>query len=368
MVLICWMIVLSLQTYHYPEDSEINKRLKYLQRVIEQPLDENSEILKLGNESREWMLFSYSFSTYAMTNIALRNSAYKTRVSGTIKEAIEKVLKNEICSAYDVDPSALQNDSIPEYSILYLGHLNLMLGCYRLLTTDDHYHQLHDRLSASLFYRYKKSSFYQLPSYPNYIWIPDNTVGIASLKLHSQTTGSKYDSICGIWVKYVKTHYVDHATGTLYSTIDSESGIPKEEPRGSMLGWSIMFISHFDPPFAKELYQNYKKHFSNNFGVLRLFKERYNVRTTDVGDIDSGPVFLGYSMPANQFALAGAVLSGDMRTAKKLERLTEWGTKEVGPSGETKYQTRFVELNISPMAEALVLYGMTMTDWQNEVE
>lgn len=145
--------------------------------------------------------------------------------------------------------------------------------------------------------------------------------------------------------------------------MNSSSGIAEEEPRGSMLGWSIMFIYQFDSEFAKELYQNYKEHFSRNYLALRLFKERHDNNDTNTGDIDSGPLLRGYSVPANEFALSNAVLAGDFKTARKIERLIALGTSSITTDDEFRYSVLFLDMNISPMAEALVLNSLTITKW-----
>ena len=186
---------------------------------------------------------------------------------------------------------------------------------------------------------------------------------MASLKLHSTNTGSNYETVCIKWIDFAKAHYLDKKTGVLFSTIDPESGKALEEPRGSMLGWSIMFIYQFDSDYAVKLYKNYKKHFSKNYLVFRVFKERYKNNKTNIGDIDSGPLVLGFSIPANEFALGDAVLARDFKTADKLMRLINFGTKRIKKNNELKYKVKFVDMAISPMAEALVLYSLTMTRW-----
>lgn len=186
---------------------------------------------------------------------------------------------------------------------------------------------------------------------------------MASLKLYSVNAGNDYDSVCEQWIEYAKKHYIHEETGVLYSTADPVTGRAKEEPRGSMLGWSIMFIYQFDNEFAIELYNNYKKHFSDNLLVLRLFNERHDSKDINPGDIDSGPIIFGYSIPANEFALGNAVLAGDYKTAKRIERLISMGAKTIEKEDEKRYKLRFMDMNISPMAEALVLYSLTMTKW-----
>ena len=347
----------GMQKYKVPDNKELNKRLNYLKRAI----NEQSEINFLLSQNPEFVLFSYAFSAYSATNLALKDSIFKEKAVNLIKTAIEKTLQEDVYSWYNVDFEQFTQNS--DYSVLYLGHLNLMLGCYRLLSGNQEFNKLNDKISKNLFERYQKSKFLNLASYPSQIWLPDNSVAIASLKLHERNAKSNYGSICKKWTDFVKQHYLDEKTSVLCSKIDAQTGEISEEPRGSMLGWSIMFIYQFDEDFAKSLYQNYKIHFSTNFLIFRLFKERYKNSKTSAGDIDSGGILFGYSIPANEFAFFGAVMANDLRTAKKIERLINFGTKIINKNNEIKYKIRFFNYNFSPMQEALVLFSMTATKW-----
>lgn len=364
-VFICYWIYLSAQEFEYPTKDEINKRLNYLERVINEPLDNNSEIVKLKYESSEFMLFTYAYSAYAFTNLIVRDSNYKSRLAPLIRECIEKSMAFVVSSQYGINKDALLSDSIPDYSVLYLGHLNMMIGCYRLVSDDASFNVLNDNISRSLYNRYNKSPFLCLESYSNAIWIPDNTVALASLKLHDVNTNSGYSEVCNRWVEYAKDNFLDADAEVLCSTVNSRTGEAEEESRGSMLGWSILFVSHFDKGFSLSLYENYKKYFSDNIGAFRFFRERSEQRFLGQSVIDSGPIILGYSIPANEFALGPAVLYGDLKTAKRIERLINIGTKAIDQDGELRYKVRFLDLNVSPMAEALVLNSLTAIDWSN---
>ncbi len=353
------LVFISNKKYQYPSEYEINQRIKYLNHVIAQPLDKQSEILLLGDVNFEWILFTYAYSTYALFNLVEKDSSYSETYVPIIKVAIEKTLQEPIYSPYNIDSEKLFSDSIPDYSVLYLGHLNLMLGKYRQISSDTSYNSLHDRISKSLFNRYLDSPFLNLESYPYSIWIPDNSVAITSLQLHSKLTGSNYNSVVDKWLNSLKENYIDQDTGVLFSMINPQNGLPFEEPRGSMLGWSIMFISSIDPSFANELYLNYESAFSTNLGILQLFKERHNDANTNFGDIDSGPIFFGYSIPANEFAFANALFANDLKTAKRIERLINLGTSKDYSETGLRYKSRFIDFQISPMAEALVLFSHT---------
>ena len=137
-----------------------------------------------------------------------------------------------------------------------------------------------------------------------------------------------------------------------------------EEPRGSHLGWSIFFLYRFAPALAAEQYRGYQQRFSTNFGVIRLYRERVGSYETSEGDIDSGPVILGYSIPANAFAFGNAVALRDWRNAQRLRRVIRFGSREVETPTELQYGVRFVDLPVSPLAEALILHAETMTPWR----
>jgi hypothetical protein len=324
-------------------------------------MNEETEIGKLCSQNPEFMLFTLSFTSLAMRNITLKDSSFKNQAVKMIDKAIENTMSDTIYRFYfypNQNPFETEIDS--NASVLYLGHLNLMLGTFRMFSKSSKYNILHDKISKNLYNRYKKTPFMCLTSYPQMIWIADNTVALASLKLHSKITGSPYQSICQTWVDYAKINFIDRKTGLLYSTLDHKTGKTLEEPRGSMLGWSILFIAEFDIDFAREMYHNYKEKMSDNFIFFRLFKEKFNHTESNHGDIDSGPIIYGYSIPANAFAFAGAVLMNDLQTANQIHRIIRIGRKYEEDELMIKFRTRFIEEQFSPMGEALFLYFETL--------
>ena len=357
-------LYLSVQHYGYPEKAELQHKINYLEKFVNQPFNNNSELEALRKQNPEWILFSLSFTVYALTNITMKDTSFRHSAITIIDKAIQKATSDTIYQYYSEQRNPLYPNIDTTGSILYLGHLNMMLACYRLLSPECRYDELHDKLSASLYQRYSKSKYHSLPSYSSNIWIADNTVGLASLYLHSQITGSKYKSACTEWVKYAKQHFIDSKTGLLCSKIDEESGKMIEASRGSMIGWCIFFIFRFDSEFAQKQFELFKSEHSKNLGIIRLFKERSGDFTTDkYGDIDSGPLFMGYSIPANAFAFGDAVALDDKVNAQRLKRLINLGSKSIKSDDEIHYKVRYIDLPISPLSEALLLYFETMSEW-----
>ena len=350
----------SRPVYHYPTSNELRLKAHYLERVIATPeSSESSELNALGNA--EWSLFTMSYSAYAFTNMAQLDSTFRPEAARYVQLAIGKMLAGSISQAFRNPAAAVPADSVT--SVLYLGHLNLMLGCHRLLAPDSPFRALHDSLSATLYRRLASAPSHCLESYPGGVWVPDNTVALASLQLHSTLTGSPYQAFCQQWVAYARRHLTDPTTGLLLSKPATRTQAA-EEPRGSHLGWSIFFLYRFAPAYAAEQYQRYQQHFSTNFGVMRLYHERAGEYETSEGDVDSGPLILGYSIPANAFAFGNAVALRDWRNAQRLRRVISLGSHEVATPNEMHYDVRFVDLSVSPLAEALLLHAETMTPWR----
>ncbi|GAA4047811.1 hypothetical protein GCM10022409_37680 [Hymenobacter glaciei] len=352
------LVAFSWPVYHYPTRAELHQKAHYLERIVSTPEAETPELLALGNA--EWSLFSMSYSAYAFTNMAQLDSSFRPEAAHYTALAIHQMLTGTIVQAFRNHEAAIETDSVT--SVLYLGHLNLMLGCHRLLDPASPYIALHDSLSASLHRRLASAPNHCLESYPGGVWVPDNTVALASLQLHSDLTGSTYRTFCRQWVAYARQHLTDPATGLLLSKPATRHQ-NAEEPRGSHLGWSIFFLHRFAPAFAAEQYRGYQQHFSTNFGVIRLYNERIGSYETSEGDVDSGPLILGYSIPANAFAFGNAVALRDWRNAQRLRRVISFGSREVETPQEIRYSVRFVDLSVSPLAEALLLHAETMTPW-----
>jgi len=351
----------SFPTYHYPTSDELHRKARYLEQQLSARPGRPSDLTRLEQLNPEWGLFSLSYAAYAFTNMAQLDSTFRPEAAEYVQLAIEKARTGRIPGSFqDIDARPF-TDSIT--SVLYLGHLNLMLGCHRLLNPASPYRALHDSLSASLHQRLAAATGHCLESYPGGTWVPDNTVALASLHLHSQLTGSPYRAFCQQWVSYARQHLTDSATGLLLSK-PANRHQAAEEPRGSHLGWSIAFLYRFAPVFAAEQYQLYQQHCSTNFGVLRLYRERPGDYTTDIGDVDSGPLVLGFSIPANAFAFSNAVAMRDFRNAQRLRRVISIGSREIEADDALHYGVRFVDLPVSPMAEALLLHAETMTPWR----
>lgn len=346
----------SYQPYRPPDATNVRLRLNYLEHVIRDGYGPATPLGHLSQQNPEWALFTLAFTTYALTNLAAHDASLRAEAADYVAQAIELARATCIRQAFATGAVAAGAAVDTSGSVLYLGHLNLMLGCHRQLVPNSPFCYLHDTLSAALYRRYSEAPAGNLASYPHLCWLPDNTVALASLALHGRLTGSAYAGAGRRWVGRAKTDWLDPETGLLASQVDAQGGVA-EEPRGSMLGWSTWFVAQFDSTFARQQYQHYQAAASTNLGVWRLCRERPGHYTTSVGDVDSGPLLLGYSIPATAFACADAVALHDWRNAQRLRRVISLGSREIVENGELRYGVRLIDLEVNPLSEALLLWA-----------
>jgi hypothetical protein len=351
-----WGTYSSRQPYVPPSHAALRLRLNYLERVIREGSGPATTIGRLGAQNPEWALFTLSFTTYGLADLAGRDTSFRAEASKIIDLAIRQVLSDSIRQPFE-EPGVLASARhyLPR-SVLYLGHLNLMLGCHRQLVANSPYQGLHDSLSAVLYQRYLHEPAGNLESYPGLRWLPDNTVALASLAMHSNLSGSPYAKAGQQWAARAQAQWLDPATGLLASQVDAQGRL-QEGPRGSMLGWGIWFMSHFDATLAQQQYRRYQASASTNLGIMRLYRERPGSYATTVGDVDSGPLLLGYGLTATTTAFADAVVLGDWRNAQRLRRVISLGSREIVADSALNYGVRFIDFEASPLSEALLLWA-----------
>ncbi|MCB9310887.1 MAG: hypothetical protein H6567_12585 [Lewinellaceae bacterium] len=304
----------------------------------------------------EWDLFAHSFTVFSLSNLAEKDTENSKRYAIAIRKIIENVMSDTLQSYF------MFGDSI-EYdkwngSVLYLGHLNMMLGCYRKLANDIEMNELHDQISNKLFDRFSKAQTQLLASYPGQCYIPDNIVALASLQKHHEITGSQYNDACKKWIAFAKENYLDSIQNLLISSIKYDT--IREASRGSMISWSILFLSQIDRDFAVQLFERFLDNFCTDGLFIEMCKESSGDFSTGEGDMDSGPLILGYGMPATTFALGCAHVLNKDDVAKKLKRTIYLGCQVIETQTWEYVVPRFLEGDLSFLTNAILLYMETL--------
>ena len=262
----------------------------------------------------EWALVTSSMTVSALTNIVFKYP--------DIREpsllAIEKIIELTINEQADFDKRIwgehpLYNLEIENGHIGYLGHLNFMLGAYRLIGGNSNYDELHHEITKSLIRQLNKASFPYLETYPGEIYTSDNLVVYASIRLYDKIYKTDHKNLIAKWKKYTIAHLLDNQTGLIVTTLDS-TGKGNGISRGSWAGWDSFYLPFIDTAFAKEQYEKTKKNFIINLPFGMIGCREYKNGESSRGDIDSGPVIFGISTSGTGFIIAGAIHAKDTLT------------------------------------------------------
>lgn len=308
----------------------------------------------------EWALVSYSMATAALTNIAMRDPSTEAESLTIVTDLIEQVLTEEFrtfdSQRWGSDP--LQSLGTDEGHIGYLGHLNFMLAAYHVLGGDDpEYTQLFSDISAHLSQIIETAPSLNGATYPSEIYVPDNTVVIASLALHDQLLPQQATGTAAAWVQFMDEHMRDEETGLFPFSV--WNGRAAQPPRGSGSGWNSFFLFYADPDLATQQYQLLQEHYGRD-----LWLGGYAINEWPDGggwgDLDSGPLLLGMSPTGTSFGLAGAVYTGDEATAEGILFVGEAaGFSWPGWNGR--------HYLMAPMVgDAILTAMMSVTSWEED--
>jgi hypothetical protein len=139
---------------------------------------------------------------------------------------------------------------------------------------------------------------------------------VGTLGLWAAARGVPIPPEAASWVGQARERFVDPGTGLLIQAV-SAGADPLDAPRGSGTFLASWFLSFADPALSRELYEAGREELSGSilrFGMMR----EYPRGASGWGDVDSGPVVLGYGVSSTGFALGAARAHGDLATFRSL--------------------------------------------------
>ncbi len=225
-------------------------------------------------------MFTYSFAVQATFKAYQQNITNKQKAKEFINHCIKETLQSNT-HQYFGKVWKRTFDYIPtqESSILYLGHLNLMLYYFLQITEDAVFKEIQKNINNYLLKAYINSPSLILPSYNNQYWIADNAVAIASLKL-SLPHDKNVNELTTKWKEKTQKDYIDK-NQLIYTQINKE-GDNTEEARESSISWFCMYTSLFDKEWSKRIYIKYKEVYGRKKLLFFFFKEREKVKRKEI--------------------------------------------------------------------------------------
>jgi hypothetical protein len=239
---------------------------------------------------------------------------------------------------------------------LYVSHLNLILGCYRLVGGDDRHEVLHGDLTRYLSRASLKSADFHVSSFGQNEKFPaDQSVTLLSLYVFDQVHGTGYSKEpIRRWLNYMKTRGQDAALSLPCSSLEKEW--VQRRPRGCAMSWTCLYMAQFDPQEARALYDGYRARYFRRMAGVGGFrewppKESYGMNS------DTGPILFGLGFAASGLGIGPARLFGDTEAYSAIMRsgaLVGW---------PIQWRGRRSYLFSPLLGEAILFNGETATPW-----
>ena len=268
----------------------------------------------------EWLFGTYMMAAMGAGQMAIEHPDRRKQCLVVMEKALDKLFAEQT-RAFDRSQwgaDAIETlDEPAEHHAAYLGYANLALSLHRLLEPETHYAELNDRITAALAARLDSSPLLLLETYPNETYPVDNCAVIGSIGMYDLATGADHNELLVRFEQKLRSDYVDSASGLMIQSVNSATGAAVDQPRGSGTTLGLYFLSFSHPKLSADLWRamaTKQKGQVLRFGMMR----EYPPGVMGWGDVDSGPVILGYGVSPTGFALAGARMFEDENTFRSL--------------------------------------------------
>tara|TARA_B100000795_G_C22778196_1_gene431018 strand:- start:146 stop:1195 length:1050 start_codon:yes stop_codon:yes gene_type:complete len=252
----------------------------------------------------------------ALTNIAINEQKPLDEVRDLIIQVLERALHPSV-SPYKSDIAKVS--SLGQYGY-YLEHLNIILGCYQRVISNE-FVDLNRRISQHLLDSSMKYSNFHAPLLPNskMKWSADQAAIIYSLWLFDKNNQtSLHNELAENWLRYMKTKGTHKSTGLFITEVQNIKRFSKQ-PRGCALSYLIHYMSRFEPIAAKEQWALYQKHMyikKLGFNCFREFLPSYKGKWSP----DSGPIIAGVGIAATGLGMNAATSIGDIKLYSSINK------------------------------------------------
>lgn len=285
-------------------------------------LAEDPDALAFGTGSArfdgEWFLIVHMAAALGFGQTALEHQALRREHARLVERAAERVLgprgRAHDVAAWGEDP--LDTLGGPHGHLAFLGYANLALSMHRLLDEGSRFEPLSDAITDALARRLAARPTGLLESYPDETYPADNAAAIASIVLHDRATGHDHGAVVRAALGALRERYTDRRSGLLYQRVDARTGEPRDAARSSGTAMAAFVLGAASPELARPYWRALARQTDTVLGFGGVLEVPRGQEPT--GDVDSGPVILGFSVSASGFAMASARRFGDRARFRSL--------------------------------------------------
>ena len=300
--------------------------------------------------------FSHTLYGLAWVEVGLRYSPGEPLYAQALKEARWALARLD--SPAGRAPFSDQLD--PPLGVFYVGWSNWLRGGILRLqpesTRDPEQVARFEADCTALAQAFDASPTPFLSAYPGQAWPVDSVVAIAALRLHDTLLPPRFGPTISRWSQAARAR-LDPGTGLLPHQVNSKTGQPLEGARGSSQSIIARFLIEIDPDWGREQYELFRRQFiAPLLGVPGV--REYPIGQDRLGDVDSGPLVLGFSASSTVVTLGAAQIHGDREIADPLLQASEavglpiqWG------------DTKRYAFGLLPVGDAFLVWSKTARPW-----
>ncbi|WP_372370745.1 hypothetical protein [Candidatus Uabimicrobium sp. HlEnr_7] len=346
------IIILNFRLYSTTSNNNTTKQVLRQLNFIKKKL-QNKTPEKMQTLFPEGYFFSYLLYSLTWVEVGLNESAHLR------KQAEQEVSWGLSFLDSEKGRKPFTEGQKPSWGIFYRGWLNWLRGGLLKLNLQSRHRRKFIDECHEIATAFKNSETPFLTSYPNSSWPVDSVVGIAVLCLHDHLFSPKFQNIINNWLKKVKQK-LDTNTSLLPHYVNDVSGEMLIGARGTSQSIINRFLPEISVEWSKQQYSLFRKQYIKTILGLPAVKE-YPQGKYGSGDVDSGPLILGFS------ASSSAVTIGAAKVHKDPLYIKLSNTAEMVGLPFTFGNEKFYLGGILPIADAFIVWSRTATLWTTRI-
>jgi len=348
-LMITLIAILNIKLNYRPETTIIEGDSSQIEvvrelRGIKSALERNADV-EMQNVYPEGYVFTNALYALAWSSVIHPEANQELFDEGhtAIKEAWKRIDS-------ETGRSTFNESLLPPYGSFYSGWSSYVLGSKLRLESPDRrddleiyqFKQQCDQIASAV-----REHVYPA-SYDGGTWPADVTICVATLSMHDDLFEPRYKEIIEHWLSEVRVR-LDSA-GMIPHAIDpAESAY--QGARGSSMALTLIFLRDIDLPFAKSQFSLFKKNFVDTKFDLTGIRE-YPKGRPGSGDIDSGPVILGFGGAATIVGMRTLSAFGEDDLCLRIRNVVESLAFPIQSDGEKKYL-----FGALPIADAFIAWS-----------
>ena len=194
-------------------------------------------------------------------------------------------------------------------------------------------------------------------SYHNQAWPCDTVPAIHAMAIHGRVTGDdRYTKTIKRWLGKSRKR-LDPASGLLPHSADPTDGHNGTVARSTSQMIILRFLADAAPEFGRAQYEAYRNQFLTSFAGIPCVRE-YPAGIDGKGDLDSGPLIFGHSLPATVLMMGTARIYGDDHVAAAISQAGETvGLPWTSDAGKTYFGDAL------PIGSIIVTWSQIARPW-----